>query len=427
MKNLTNNSGRTLSAVPQISARKKLLFSLVSIIGFFVVVETASFSIFAVRGDLSGDLKFHPILRDKKNVYDPGFTESYFAYDPYLSYRFKPGAVIENPDKTSYRKINSQGFIGNGNIFPELDQKPKNKKRIIIFGGSTVAGGGVSANKYTIPANIEKILNSSKNENYEVINAGVDGYTAFLEMAYYQSGLFRYRPDILVFYDGYNDYSYATYAGGYLDNYQKECCWANYHRYALYLLASIHRLDKERPPEFLVSLLNKTYTTILIKKIYYRLGGRQWYGDDVIQSIDIGTRTFLIPKEAADRYASFMENTITSTSGGNRKVLYAFQPSILNKKNISEEEQKVFQKRHTVSPKTDGPQKIRAYYQHVSDHYERLSKKYNNENILIADLSNDIWGEIEETAYLDEVHTNDFGNSIIAKKLAGLIKKLGKS
>jgi len=423
-----NNSGKTsrnnFNTAPQISARKKLLFSLVSIIGFLVVVETASFSIFAVRGDLSGDLKFHPILRDKKNVYKSGFTEGHFTYDPYLTYRFKPGAVIETADKTSYRKINSQGFIGNGNVFPELSQKPKNKKRIIIFGGSTVAGGGASENKYTIPANLEKLLNLSGDIKYEVVNAGVDGYTAYLEMAYYQSGLFRYHPDILVFYDGYNDYSYPTYAGGYLDEFQKECCWANNHRYALYLLASIHRLDKERPPEFVVNLINKTYTTILMKKIYYRWGGRQWYGDDVVQPIDIGTRTYLSPEEAADRYASFVGNTIVSLAGRNVKVVYAFQPSILNKKNISEEEQKVFQRRHTLWPKTNGPQKIQAFYEQVSGHYKVLSKKYNNGNVMIADLSNSIWDEIRETAYIDEVHTNDFGNSIIAGKLAELIKEL---
>lgn len=93
--------------------------------------------------------------------------------------------------------FNSLGFRGQ-----EIPlKKYGNQKRIICYGGSTTFGTKVSDNQ-TWPVYLEDALGKNK---FQVINAGVPGYSsveAIIQTALQQ---FDLSPDICIYYEGWND------------------------------------------------------------------------------------------------------------------------------------------------------------------------------------------------------------------------------
>ena len=99
--------------------------------------------------------------------------------------------------------INSEGLRG----VEFSKDKPDNTYRIIAVGGSTTFGAGVT-DENTWPRILEKKLQSiSESKNIEVINAGISAITSFNENKLIKEKLIRYKPDLIIVYDGNNDVS----------------------------------------------------------------------------------------------------------------------------------------------------------------------------------------------------------------------------
>lgn len=102
------------------------------------------------------------------------------------------------PNFTSGKvKINSQGFRDKEYKI----EKEKNTFRILCLGDSSTFHG-----KYH--SLLEKKLNrdfKSHDVRFEVINAGVTGYTSYQGLCMYKYRGARYNPDIVTFYFGIND------------------------------------------------------------------------------------------------------------------------------------------------------------------------------------------------------------------------------
>jgi lysophospholipase L1-like esterase len=79
------------------------------------------------------------------------------------------------------------------------------RSKIVLVGGSTVAGAGATSFKKTIASNIQRLLNE-KELPYKVINAGTGGWTSSNQVSYLLHKL-PYEKDVkmVVFLDGYND------------------------------------------------------------------------------------------------------------------------------------------------------------------------------------------------------------------------------
>jgi hypothetical protein len=122
------------------------------------------------------------------------FTARY-GYDPWLAYRQLPLTSFQGLG------IDRYGFYHNGDEKRELLPKEGRLFRIFILGGSTMAGLGASSNTATIPAQLEKMLNERagwpKQKHFEVINAGVPGYTSAQELALFALELVHYEPDMV--------------------------------------------------------------------------------------------------------------------------------------------------------------------------------------------------------------------------------------
>ncbi len=91
-------------------------------------------------------------------------------------------------------RTNSQGFRAN----KECALKKKDGTiRIICLGASPTFGWGVDF-EYTYSRQLENILKESyPKRNFEVINAGVIGYSSYQGLLFFKNKILRYSPDII--------------------------------------------------------------------------------------------------------------------------------------------------------------------------------------------------------------------------------------
>ena len=89
-----------------------------------------------------------------------------------------------------------------------LRQGPVEEKggrtRILAIGDSRTNGMGVNDNE-TWPAQLQQLLDKTNPNQFEVINAGVVGYTAAQGLAYLKHGGLALKPDMVIACFGYNE------------------------------------------------------------------------------------------------------------------------------------------------------------------------------------------------------------------------------
>lgn len=137
-------------------------------------------------------------------------------YDAYRSHRINP--AFNTPANTEGRHIHSaDGFR---RASPVSIIKPPRTIRILVMGGSALYGIGSFApypphpylrNDETITAHLEQMLNAHLKETgspvrTEVINCGVIAYQTFQHLVYLNQSLLNLHPDIVINFDGNNDF-----------------------------------------------------------------------------------------------------------------------------------------------------------------------------------------------------------------------------
>lgn len=143
-------------------------------------------------------------------------------FHPFRLYQLNPD--YRRTFDTRGEKIHSpDGFRSD---VPIKKNKPAGVYRIIMLGGSTLYGIGAVEpypvtpslkNSELVSGLLEKELNAhlasqGRAQKVEIINAGVTGYTTLQHLVYFNEVLYEYKPDLLVFLDGHNDfYHYTVY------------------------------------------------------------------------------------------------------------------------------------------------------------------------------------------------------------------------
>lgn len=114
-----------------------------------------------------------------------------------------------------------RGFIKDRELFWRLDpaceqynslgfrnkefsvKKDKSTFRIICMGDSVTFGSG---SEFSYPTILERLLNTYfPNRNFEVLNAGVPGYTSYQGYKWLRNEIVLYEPDLVIVYYGIND------------------------------------------------------------------------------------------------------------------------------------------------------------------------------------------------------------------------------
>ncbi len=167
-----------MKSLPKISLRKKVAFSLVSVLIFFTLLELALMA-----------WGIDPVLQTE----DPfvGFSGSVPLY---VSDTGTAGMMITAANKRSH--FNLQQF---------QRSKPRNTFRIFCLGGSTTYGRPFN-DVTSFPGWLREFLPVADPEHsWEVINTGGVSYASYRIVSLMHE-LIRYQPDLFVIYTGHNEF-----------------------------------------------------------------------------------------------------------------------------------------------------------------------------------------------------------------------------
>ena len=162
----------------------RISFATISLV-FFVIIALSA--------------EFVARYREKYRTTPPDFFPT--IYYPHTRLQ---RALIPNTDYYGWFKINSLGFRGK-EFSPEKEQ---GVFRIICLGGSTTLDVGSVGKDLSWPEVLEQELNQKfPHQKFEVINAGVGGYTSLDSLINFQLRIQYYNPDLVIFYHAYNDFN----------------------------------------------------------------------------------------------------------------------------------------------------------------------------------------------------------------------------
>ncbi|MEC4888435.1 MAG: GDSL-type esterase/lipase family protein [Nitrospira sp.] len=137
--------------------------------------------------------------------YMPRRAVGYIVGNPFLRTALPPGLQFQSgPFRV---EVNSLGFRG-----PEIAMpKPKGVFRIFALGESTTFGWkGVRSHDEAWPALLEAKLRAAyPDRTFEVVNAGVPGYTSIEQRINFMLRVSHLEPDAILIYHGNNDLNWS--------------------------------------------------------------------------------------------------------------------------------------------------------------------------------------------------------------------------
>lgn len=124
----------------------------------------------------------------------------YFQRDRLRFWKLRPTKVVSNKINIV---INSKGFRGD-----EFSaKKPHDTIRIFCMGASSTFGYKIPL-KELYNKKLEKLLTRRfPLKKFEVINAGISGYTTLQGLRFLQGEIINYDPDVITIYFGWNEHS----------------------------------------------------------------------------------------------------------------------------------------------------------------------------------------------------------------------------
>lgn len=413
----------------RLSTRKKIIFALIPVIPLVILLEgvsslvaakkAGSFKIFRNAAPFINFQSFDtPQSQSAWLLQQVNLDSNYFVFDPALGQRFKPASWCRalaadeegrpQPENKKKLAIDPHGFIANTSSikarvnYGKLALDPR-VFRILVSGGSTVAGWGASDNEHTWPALLEKKLNSQPNpirERYErvaVINCGVFRYHAAQEITRFEQETIYINPRLVISFNGINETFY--YKGNPVDyaNRGHQYQAANYFNFGAAF----------RQPVLL------PYTAELVNS-WTR---PQAPAPDSIYGFK---RRDYLRLDAADLYLSKMRQFNALCKGAGIRFVWCFQPLMgVGDRQLTPYEDKLKQFYGT------------KYYPGQWSDAQRLAQQfYNAVRPQIKDpWQNDlteIFKDAPESVYHDPRHYNDLGNQLVADWMFDKIVALDK-
>jgi len=265
--------------------------------------------------------------------------------------------------------------------------------KIWFLGGSTMFGFGVS-DENTIPSSVAKILKETYGVDAYCLNMGrlsfVNQQETFLYYLKLRPGA---RPDIVVFYDGFNDMYTA------IKHKEVGLSWYEDKRKKEFNVISEETLwpSIRSVGSSLALAFHKTNLSKLMKRLEgYR--NEQKKPEPPAEPL----RTLL--EEAANCFLWNVEASHDiSTKHGIGSIFY-LQPAIFNKGVLSS-----FEKSFTEKD----PLNFKASY----EIFREAIRKKNNDGDIVKDISG-AFQNVEECLFMDNVHINAKGNKLIAEIMA---------
>ena len=254
----------------------------------------------------------------------------------------------------------------------EVAMEKKNVCRIICLGGSSTYGWPYNNNpNIAYPAVLEQLLNSKcTKKEFEVINAGVGGYTSYQALYYFKKKLYKFKPDLVTICFGAND-------GNNNDEIRIFCSDKDY--YEKLLTVSQNRALFE-----ISRFLNKSRIYALLEKIIYS-----------------SKRIFIKPKQRVPPldFKENLENFIKLSKIYSFKLLFIFEAHVsLNKLNVEIENNPYYGIMLRLA--SDNPESVQLV-DTIS-----LLRKYENKIV-----------------FYDNMHPTPYGHKLIAESIKDVLRK----
>ena len=304
-------------------------------------------------------------------------------WEPYVYWRRKPfsGEFI-NVDPNQRRKT----------VYEKSDLvKTEPLIKIFMLGGSTLWGTGVR-DEFTIPSLVGKNL-SEAGFNVEVFNFGESGYVNTQEVLELSLQLQRDNiPSLVVFYDGVNDI-FSAYqqgkAGIPQNEFNREKEFNSLYSKKKSLRVFFESLSTLSTFQFIIEISSP-------KQIQINYSGSEI--ENLTQSvIDIYNQNIKLVFSLAEEYGF--------------NTLFYWQPSIFDKKQLSDYEQQELEKVNYIQ---DFSEKVNSKLTHEELHYKSLN---------FFDIS-EMFSNESTPVFIDFCHISEYGNSIIAERMTDDIKSV---
>lgn len=302
--------------------------------------------------------------------------------EPLLDFTLKMNVNENFPGWT----VKTNGFGYRGEDFAL--KKPKDTLRIVMVGGSTVFGWGVNQAE-SIPSYLEKLIKSemakgrslaSNPKKIQIINAGVPWYASWNEAAYVLHRVFTLEPDWIISFDGLNDAAKSLAP-------EWHPVYMGYEDAATSLVRE--RWDRKvEAKDFLLEVLKLSPT---VRYVYSKIKMKR------------EMRTGAYHPEIWDQYLHYQELMSSLCKG--RGVMFSsfLQPVMMVDKPLDPLE--VATNYTSMQDKN-----VAITFQEV---YRLGEKAVLNSHLKFVNLTG-IFKDTKEVIYLDGLHYNSLGNSILA-------------
>ncbi|MEW5894937.1 MAG: hypothetical protein AB1650_04155 [Candidatus Omnitrophota bacterium] len=292
---------------------------------------------------------------------------------PYIMFKGAPGAKsypkIFKKTGITETFLNKTGYPGEAPVMP----KPADEFRVIVLGGSTVFIGNPE-----IPRLIQYQYEKKGCQTVKVYNFGVISSVSSMELARLVFEALDYNPDMVIFYNGFNDMDHPFAADprpGYPYN------------YFIYESNPILDNDVKKYPGIPLAM----YSSNILRYFFPDYFLKSFYNLD-----DLRTRAGYLSQNWKEKIAEiYVTNLIKSqkiSRAFGAEFIAFFQPSLYVKKIVTEKEQSFID-----------PAKMAGVNMIRSEILKRAETARREEGLNFIDLSG-VFNEIPDTVYEDRVH-----------------------
>ena len=272
---------------------------------------------------------------------------------------------------------------------PDAGESPM---RIFLYGGSAMWGTG-ARDDYTIASQLARALHAAGTPA-EVTNWGESGYVSTQELIALQLELRSGNvPDLVILYDGANDL-FASYQHGVAGWPQNE-----FNRTTEFNLSNPRRLGAILKLSARSLLLNLSLTRAIRSVLYNATGG-----NSSPTELQAAADPVLLEQSLRSYHGNLALVQALSDAYGFRTLFY-WQPTVFGKARLTPYE----------AAQRQQFKRLQAFFENAPAELNKLNAE--SADFRVRDLSG-VFGNREEPAFIDWVHTGEWANGVVAQAMA---------
>jgi len=310
------------------------------------------------------------------------YAQSHYFSTEFIKESFEqPGGWIIDKESRTVLPKNYEGrwFNVKENLRITENQPKKYKKRVLMFGGSTMYSSEVP-DHLTIASQLQLLINDS-NIDAKVINYGVTSIHSEQQALRLRRSVNLQKEDLVIFYDGVNDV--------------------------------VLRVILNKPEGFLADEPAKApYLAKWIRSATKRSAFFRWI-DRTLITVEFTDLNASRLSDAASSYLYELEKTHQYVASKGAKFFHFLQPNLYTKKSLTQYE--VLLLENSGTPMI--PKGFETAFKHAYPIFQSVLRSV----IYSTDLTA-VFDDLPHSPYLDFCHITEVGNSKIAEEIFNVLR-----